>query len=137
MVKSIVGVIAGYAVWTVIWLGGNGLLFPDAAEVVGKGELYDKTGPLLAVIGLSLVCSLAAGLTAAAISRNPTAVIVTGGLLLATGVFVQSTVWNLMPVWYHLTFLVLIVPVVFCGQILTDNVRTRRAQVGEQKVVSV
>ena len=64
MVKSIVAGMAGYAVWTVIWLGGNSFFFQEAADIVGGGEVYDKTWPLLAVIGLSLVCSLAAGLVA-------------------------------------------------------------------------
>jgi len=31
-------------------------------------------------------------------------------LLLATGVGVQASVWILMPVWYHLGFLGLLVP---------------------------
>ncbi len=39
------------------------------------------------------------------------AVLVTAVLLLLTGIGVQSTVWHLMPLWYHATFLVLIVPV--------------------------
>jgi len=32
-------------------------------------------------------------------------------LLLVTGVAVQINVWPLMPLWYHLTFLILIAPV--------------------------
>ena len=31
-------------------------------------------------------------------------------LLVATGVGVQASVWTLMPVWYHLAFLGLLVP---------------------------
>ena len=38
-------------------------------------------------------------------------VLVTAVLLLLTGIAVQSTMWHLMPLWYHATFLVLIVPV--------------------------
>ena len=36
-------------------------------------------------------------------------------LLLLTGVGVQLGVWPLMPVWYHLLFLALIVPVAVFG----------------------
>ena len=115
MVRNILAVIVGYAVWTVIWLGGNALFFKEAAEVVKAGNVYDKAGPLLAVVGLSLVCSLTAGLAAAAISKNSMVVLIIGVLLLATGIYVQSTVWNQMPVWYHLVFLVLIVPTVVVG----------------------
>ena len=115
MIASIVAIVTGYVLWTAIWLGGNALLFKDVADVVNAGGVSDKTGPLLAVIGLSLVCSLAAGLVVAAISRRTSAVLITGVLLLATGIFVQSTVWSQMPVWYHLSFLSLIIPAVFLG----------------------
>ena len=36
-------------------------------------------------------------------------------LLLATGIAVQAGVWSLMPAWYHLTFLVLLAPMVLTG----------------------
>jgi hypothetical protein len=127
MVRNSLAVIVGYAVWTVIWLGGNALCFKEAADVVAAGEVYDKTGPLVAVIGLSLVCSLAAGLTAGAISKNQTVVLITGVLLLLTGIGVQAGVWSKMPVWYHLVFLALIVPTVFVGGKLVGRSGLERA----------
>ena len=117
MIRAILAVIAGYAAWTVLWLGGNALLFGEAARVVGEGQAYTATGPLLGVIVLSIVCSIVAGVTAAKVagSRAGGAVIAMAALLLLTGTGVQSGVWSLMPVWYHLVFLALIVPVVLFG----------------------
>ena len=43
------------------------------------------------------------------------AVVVMAVMLLVTGIGVQSTVWSLMPVWYHLAFLGLLVPVALVG----------------------
>ena len=113
MTRAIVGVIAGYAAWTVLWLGGNALLFGEAARVIGEGEAVTAPGTLAGVIVLSVVCSIVAGLTAAKIaaSKAAGAVIVMALLLLATGIGVQLGVWSLMPVWYHLAFLALIAPV--------------------------
>ena len=113
MIRAILGVIAGYAAWTILWLGGNVLLFGEASRVIGEGQAFTAAGPLAGVIVLSVVCSIVAGLTAAKIakSRAAGAVIVMALLLLATGVGVQLGVWSLMPVWYHLAFLVLIIPV--------------------------
>ncbi len=113
MIRAILGVIAGYAAWTILWLGGNALLFGEASRVIGEGQAFTAAGPLVGVIVLSVVCSIVAGLTAAKIakSRAAGAVIVMALLLLATGVGVQLGVWSLMPVWYHLAFLVLIIPV--------------------------
>ena len=117
MGRVIVAVIVGYVIWTALWLGGNAMIFAEAAEIIGAGEAYTAAGPLAGVIVLSVVCSLAAGLTAATIAgtRAHTAVLTVAALLLLTGIGVQAGVWNLLPVWYHLTFLTLIVPVVVIG----------------------
>jgi hypothetical protein len=117
MTRAILGVIAGYAVWTVIWLGGNSAFFGAAAEEVRGGRPFTAAGPLVALVGLSVVCSLAAGLATAAIAkeRRRPAVLVMAALLLITGIAVQAGVWALMPLWYHLTFLALLVPVAVLG----------------------
>ena len=117
MGRVIVAVIAGYAVWTALWLGGNAVLFAEAAAVIGDGEAYTAAGPLAGVIVLSVACSLAAGLTAAAMARVKArgAVLSMAALLLLTGIGVQAGVWSFMPVWYHLIFLALIVPVAVLG----------------------
>ena len=111
------GVIVGYLVWTALWLGGNALLFNRPAEIIKAGQRYGEAGSLGGIIALSVVCSLAAGLVGARLSRERArgAVLVLAVLLLATGIFVQSGVWSLMPVWYHLTFLALVVPVTVMG----------------------
>jgi hypothetical protein len=113
MMRAILGVLAGYAAWTVLWLGGNALFFGEAARVVGEGQAYTAVGSLLGVIVLSIVCSIVAGVTAAKIAgpKAGGAVAVMAVLLLLTGIGVQFGVWSLMPVWYHLSFLALIAPV--------------------------
>jgi hypothetical protein len=111
------GVIAGYLTWSVLWLLGNRLFFGEAAEVVASGEPYTATGPLLGVLVLSIVCSLAAGAVAAktAQSKRWATVAVMAVLLLITGIVVQASVWNLMPLWFHVLFLALIIPVCQVG----------------------
>jgi len=66
---------------------------------------------------LSVVCSVLAGRINAALagSQSKGAVMTMAGLLLITGIAVQAGVWSLMPVWYHSTFLVLLVPVCLIG----------------------
>ena len=48
------------------------------------------------------------------------------GLQLALGLFFEVTGWALLPVWYHIVFLVLIVPAVVWGGEL------RAGRVGER-----
>ncbi len=113
MMRAILGVIVGYAVWTVLWLGGNAFFFGAVADQVAAGAPFTSVGPLVFLTALSVVCSIGAGLSAAAIANERANVVVsvTGALLLLTGIAVQIGVWRLMPIWYHLTFLLLIVPV--------------------------
>ncbi len=125
MTKKILGVIVGYGLWTVMWLGGNALFFSEAARTVEDQTPFTAPGPLASIVLLSILCSVAAGLACAAIGRSLGALIVLGVLLLVTGIGVQASVWTLMPVWYHLTFLGLLIPVV----LLTGR------QVGWQKAV--
>jgi hypothetical protein len=110
MSRSILAVVVGYLTWTVVWLGGGAAIrafwpagFPEAGP-------WTATAPLVALLGLSLVCSLAAGLVAARLAPTTRAVAVMSVLLLLTGIGVQASVWALMPLWFHLAFLALIVP---------------------------
>lgn len=124
MIKNIVAVVVGYVLWTALWLGGNALFFSELAEQAAAGTPITSTAPLLGVLVLSIVCSLAAGVAAGAISRRPGPVLITGMALLITGIFVQAGAWTLMPVWYHLVFLALIVPVVLVGGRLPNRTAT-------------
>ncbi|MEM7201210.1 MAG: hypothetical protein AAF628_13135 [Planctomycetota bacterium] len=118
MMRLILAVVAGYAVWTAVWLGGNAALLPEAAAAVQAGEAFTDPGALGLALALSAACSLCAGGVAATIAGGPMAwraAWITAGLLLATGVAVQAGVWSLMPLWYHLVFLALLVPVTLLG----------------------
>ena len=117
MKRNIIAVVVGYALWTVLWLGGNALFFGETARQVEAQEPVTAGGSLAGIVLLSVVCSIAAGLSCAAISHSRGALLVLGALLLVTGIGVQSSVWALMPVWYHLLFLALLIPVVwFAGK---------------------
>ena len=128
--RSIAALVSGYVLWTVLWLGGN-------ASLRAAGLLPgDPTQPVLApmplfiLIILSLACSLLGGYVAGAVSRSSSIRIVAllGVLLFATGCFVQSTVWHLMPLWYHLIFLGMVIPVTLVGGVVTK----RRPPSGER-----
>ena len=121
MLRRVLAVLAGYVTWTALWLGGNAVFFAGIATVVDAGTPYTAVGPLAGLVLQSVVCSIAAGLVTAAIARQATreptrtSVLIMAVLLLLTGVGVQIGVWPLMPLWYHLTFLGLIVPACIAG----------------------
>ncbi len=117
MMRMIIGAVVGYAVWTAIWLAVNATVFARVREALAARNAFTETGLLLGVLALSIACSLAGGVAAAIAGGESArgAMLVTALLLLATGIFVQAGIWSLMPVWYHLIFLALLVPVTLLG----------------------
>ena len=112
MLRIIAGVLIGYAVWTVIWVGVHSTFFGAAGETAARGELITDTGALIGMLVLSVVCSICAALVCGTISRRSgLAAAVLSAFLLLTGLGVQIAAWKLFPIWYHLIFLP-IVPVV-------------------------
>ena len=116
MLRSILSVVAGYAVWTLIYLGGNatlGVFMPDAFQ---SGTVSDPT-VLILMLASSCLASLAAGYTTALVA-GARPMLHAGWLvasLLATGIPVQISAWDDLPPWFHLTFLILLIPIPLAG----------------------
>ena len=126
MLKAILATIAGYAVWTIIWLGGALVLFaifPEVRPDPGAGLQPVTSVPyLVSALALSLVCSLAAGFVAALIAGRTSKVPANlAALLLITGVGVQTGSWDMLPVWYNIPFLLAIVPLTLLGARLAQS----------------
>ncbi len=69
-------------------------------------------GVLLALLVLSVIASVASGYLTTVIAQDPsiTPGLILGVILLIVGILVQRSAWNLMPLWYHLVFLGLLIP---------------------------
>ena len=112
--KVIGAVLAGFFLWSVLWVVGNIVLqklFPDKFE---EG-ITQGTGMLIGVILLSICYSLAAGYLTALIDGGLRAAWILGALNLAFGIAVQIKYGKQVPVWYHIAFLVLLVPALLGG----------------------
>jgi hypothetical protein len=71
---------------------------------------------MLTRLAIGVVATLAAGWVAAMISRRSTiAILLPGVLLLAVFIPQHISLWNKFPIWYHLTFLVSLIPLTFAG----------------------
>jgi hypothetical protein len=117
MGKTIVAVLAGAVVWAVLWIGGNAGFALGFPEIIVPGEPLEHVGILVSFIVYGALLSVLAGYTTAAVKGVPAmpAVKVLGGLQLALGLFFEATNWALLPVWYHVVFLAMIVPATLYG----------------------
>ena len=116
MGRMIMAVVAGAVLWAVLWLGGNQAAmaaFPDALQ---PETPITSAGVLLGLILYGgVLLSLLAGWTTGRIAGAMKPVWVLAGLQLLFGIIAEVSYWSLTPVWYHVVFLVLIVPMTVMG----------------------
>jgi len=117
MLRIILGVIIGFIVWTSIRLGGNDIVIKIAPSIAPNADFSSvPTSFVIILFVLGLISSLTAGFIAVLISREQSkTTLILGGLLLLVGIFFQAMAWNILPLWYHLLFLISLIPMTILG----------------------
>ena len=128
MLKIVLGVIAGFVAWSIIWVGSDQVLVmassgwygahQDAAYLaLVNGEPFNADNTIMLIrLAVSIIATLMSGFLAAFIAgENKLAPLILGILLLLVGIAVQASAWNVMPVWFHAIFLVLLLPLSVMG----------------------
>ena len=128
MVRIVVGVIAGFIAWLVVWVGSEMVLsaiWPAwygahqrafTAAIKGGGLFSADAFILLIHIVCGSVVSAMSGFLAALIAReNKRAPLVLGVLLLALGLLKAVMSWPYVPIWYHVIFTALLLPMTMMG----------------------
>jgi len=114
---SIVAVVAGYITWTVVFLGGSAGVRAAMASTHDAAGYSTDVSTLLVYLVLSVIASAGAGFVTAKVSKVKVRrdTIFLAVALLATGIPVQLSSWDLLPVWYNVAFLLLLAPVTIWG----------------------
>ena len=134
MLRIVLGTIGGFIGWLIVWVGaekGLSALWPafgvhqKAFEDVIKngGEFTADTSMLLTHIVIGSIVSVMAGCLAALIAgENTRAPLLLGFLLLAVGVLKAVMSWQYVPVWYHVIFTAILLPMaVLGGKLITTT----------------
>ena len=122
MLRSVLAVIGGFLLWSLVWVASNQLVIALFPRHVKDDGGIDQPAVLLMLITVSLALSFLSGYLVAVWARRkevPHAAVL-GAVLLAVGVFVQVQYWEVMPLWYHLCFLGLLLPGAALGGWLRD-----------------
>jgi len=128
MVPIVLGVIAGFFSWLIVWFGSEKILSAISPEGFGAhqrafeaavkngGQFTAATSLLLTHIVLGSIVSVMSGFLAALIAGgNPRAPLVLGFLLLALGVVKVVMSWAYVPIWYQVIFTALLIPMTIMG----------------------
>jgi hypothetical protein len=123
--RSILAVVAGIVVWVLVVSVLNRVLragLPGYA--LAEPTMTFTLGMKVARLLMGAASSLAAGAVASRIAPSRAGVWVLGAIILAAFIPMHIQIWAKFPVWYHLVFLVTIVPLVALGGALA---RTRKS----------
>ena len=129
MLRIALGAIAGFIAWVILWVatektlsailpewyGAPQLAFQNAVEN-GGGQFTAETRLLLAHIIIVTIVSAMSGYLAALIAdENLRGPMVLGFLLLAMGLMKAYMSWPYVPIWYHVVFTAVLIPMAILG----------------------
>ncbi|HEX6126841.1 MAG TPA: hypothetical protein VFZ23_15820, partial [Pyrinomonadaceae bacterium] len=128
MLKIILGVVAGFVAWSILWVGSDQVLMslsPDwygahqrafqLAVENGSSFTADTTILIMHIVRAAIVSIISGFIAAVVAGENRKAPLALAVVLLIVGVAVEAYVWNYAPVWYHLLFLIVLVPTTILG----------------------
>jgi hypothetical protein len=127
MVRIVLGVIAGFFSWAIVWFGSEKILsaiWPAfgahqaafQAAIENGGQFTANTTFLLIHIVLGSIVSVMSGFLAALIAgENKRAPLVLGFLLVALGLLKVVMSWPYVPIWYHIIFTAILLPMTIMG----------------------
>ena len=128
MLRIILGVIVGFVVWSIIWIGSDQVLHSMSRDWYGAEK--DKIvvaianneslnlDTMVVIIDLvrSIIASIIAGYLAAVVaSENRSSQLILGVILRIVGIAVQIHLWKVYPIWFHLIFWALLIPMTILG----------------------
>jgi hypothetical protein len=117
MARKVLAVIAGLVVWVIVITVVGSIMRNAWPAYASVAEAMTFTLPMMfARLSIGAVATVLAGWVAALIARRSTvAILVTGAILLAAFIPQHISLWEKFPVWYHLTFLLSLVPLTVLG----------------------
>ncbi len=127
MLRIVLGVILGFFAWMIVWFGSEKILsavwpafgvhqaeFQSAIE--NGGQFTADSTVLVVHIVLGSIVSVIAGFLAALIAgENKRAPMALGFLLLAMGLLKLIMSWPYVPIWYHVIFTAMLLPMAILG----------------------
>ena len=127
MLRIVLGVIGGFIAWVIVWFGsekGLSAIWPAFGvhqkafeEAIKNGGQFtaDTTMLLMHIVIGSIVSVMAGSLAALIAGENTRAPLVVGCLLLALGILKAVMSWQYVPIWYHVIFTAILLPMAIIG----------------------
>ncbi len=128
MARIVLGVVVGFIAWSILWVGSEKALSAIWPEWYGVHQLAfetavsdggtftaDTTILLMNIVRGSIVSLISGFLAALVAAENKRSPLILGFLLVAFGLLVVVISWSYVPVWYHVIFTILLIPMTILG----------------------
>ena len=115
--RSVLAILAGVAIWGGLSAAGHAALTSAMPGSFDADGFTQSSGLHLVFLAQAILMSVLAGYLAAVIAAPPQMRVVTilAVIQLAIGIAVQVSVWDRMPIWFHLLLLLSVIPAHLAG----------------------
>lgn len=136
MLRIVLGVIGGFVGWMVLFIGIEKLIsavwstfgvnqkaFEEAVKngAGASGFTADTTMLLTQLVFGTIVSAIAGSLAALIAGENSKAPLIAGCLLLLMGIAKAVMSWQYVPIWYHVIFTAMLLPMAIVGGRLVSS----------------
>jgi hypothetical protein len=116
MTKNIVGVVAGLVVWVIVATVAGFIMRVSWPAYASVASAMTFTLPMMiARLSIGAIATITMGIVTAAIAQSVIVRLIPGVLMLLIFIPQHVMLWEKFPVWYHLTFLLSLVPLTYLG----------------------
>ena len=128
MLRMILAVIVGFLAWSIMWVGSERVLSIASPDWFGAHQIAfekatlnkeaftpDTTILVLNIIRGTIVTIITGFLAALISGENRRSTLILGILLVAFGLVVVVMTWQIIPLWYHVLFTLMLIPMTIVG----------------------
>lgn len=127
MGRNVLGVVAGLVGWVIVASVAGLIMRQSWPAYASVASAMTFTLPMMiARLLIGALATLSMGFVTALITRSGTTRLIAGVLLLIVFIPQHVMLWDKFPIWYHLTFLLSLVPLTYVGGQIAERWRLSR-----------
>ena len=127
MARNFIGVVAGLAVWLAIAIVAGLIMRETWPAYASVADAMTFTLPMMiARLSIGAFATVSMGFVTACITPSAVARLIPGLTLLIVFIPEHAMLWDKFPIWYHLSFLLSLVPLTYVGNSIARGAMRQR-----------
>lgn len=128
MARNFIGVATGLAVWLAIAVVAGLIMRETWPAYASVADAMTFTLPMMIMrLSIGAFATVTMGFVTACITQSALARLIPGLVLLIVFIPEHVMLWDKFPIWYHLSFLLSLVPLTYVGNSISRGAMRRRS----------